>query len=223
MAFKSVKFRIILIFSGFCLLAGFFFLRPDGNTRNDCQLMAAKNLRNRQIVDTAVSLLRTGNVVLRMGLGADSYLLSQLNRKNKAYSHCGIVIVENGYPFVYHSIGGEDNPDARMRRDSAAFFFSPRHNSALAIVDYDFIGSQIVNLVQEVYAFYQKKPLFDMKFDLQTDDQLYCAEFVYKAIDRAVNDNSYIGTTTYAGHTYVGIDNIFINSHARIVWQNRFE
>src|ERR1700722_15133814 len=96
----------------------------------------SSNLYNKQKVDTAVSMLRSGYIVLRTGLGADSYLLSQMNRKDKTYSHCGIVMIENGYPFVYHSIGGEDNPDERLRRDSASFFFSPLHNSGLAIVQY---------------------------------------------------------------------------------------
>jgi hypothetical protein len=177
---------------------------------------------NKQLVDSAVSLLKPGYIVLRMGLGADSHMLAQMNRKNKTYSHCGIVMIENGYPFVYHSIGGEDNPDERLRRDSACFFFSPAHNSRIAIVQYDLDAREIDQLKKVVNDYYRQRPRFDMKFDLKTDDFLYCAEFVYKAVNKATNNPSYIGTTSYLGYTFVGIDNIFINTHAHLLWENQF-
>ncbi len=158
-----------------------------------------------------------------MGLGADSYLLSQMNRKNKAYSHCGIVMIENGYPFVYHSIGGEDNPDERLRRDSASFFFSPKHNTSIAIMHYDYSDDRIAALRQIVSRYYKEKPKFDMKFDLKTDDRIYCAEFIYKAVNKAMNDTSYIKTTSFLGYTFVGIDDLFINPHAHIIWQKKFK
>ncbi len=141
------------------------------------------------LVDSAISLLRSGYLVLRTGLGADSYLLAQMNRKDQTYSHCGIVMIENGYPFVYHSIGGEDNPDARMRRDSADFFFSPAHNIGLAVLKYDYSDGQADELRQVVTQYYKQRPKFDMQFDLKTDDKLYCAEFIYKAINKATGDS----------------------------------
>ncbi len=181
------------------------------------------DLLNKKIVDTAISLLKKGNVVLRMGLGADSRILAQMNQKNKTYSHCGIVMIEHGYPFVYHSIGGEDNPDERLRRDSAKFFFSPRHNTALAIVQYDLSRNDLIELEKVVHNYYLQRPKFDMKFDLKTDDKLYCAEFVYKAVNKAVNDTNYITTTTAVGYRFVGIDDLFVNPHAHIVWQSAFK
>ena len=178
---------------------------------------------NNRMVDSAVHLLRSGNIVLRMGRGADSYLLSQMNRRDKTYSHCGIVLVEDGYPFVYHSIGGEDNPDERLRRDSAAFFFSPDHNSAIAIVDYHEDGATLKRLTDVVEAYYRARPKFDLQFDLKTDDKLYCAEFVYRALNRAEGDTAYIKTTTLMGCTFVGIDALFDNGHGDIVWRTKFK
>ncbi len=187
---------------------------------------ASENLTqrsNRKIVDTAVSMLRTGYLVLRMGLGADSRILAQMNRRNKSYSHCGIVMVENGYPFVYHSIGGEDNPDERLRRDSAQFFFSPLHNTALAVVKYDLGTEQLAELKKTVHGYYRSRPKFDMKFDLKTDDALYCAEFVYKAVNKAVGDTNYLKTTVVAGYRFVGVDDLFVNPHTHMVWEAVFK
>ncbi len=195
-------------------------LRPEAV---DQKVQQSVNYANKKIVDTAVSLLRQGYLVLRMGLGADSRILAGMNQKNRAYSHCGIVMIEHGYPFVYHSIGGEDNPDARLRRDSAQFFFSPLHNTALAVVQYDLSNDQLHELDKVVHAYYRQRPRFDMKFDLQTDDKLYCAEFVYKAVNKAVKDTTYISTTRVGGFRFVGVDDLFVNPHAHMVWQSVFK
>ena len=181
------------------------------------------DISNQHLVDTAVTLLRSGYIVLRMGLGADSRLLAQMNRKNKSYSHCGIVMVENGYPFVYHSIGGENNPDERLRRDSAKFFFSPVYNTAIAVVRYDLDPGRLGELGNVVREYYKRRPKFDMKFDLRTDDKLYCSEFVFKAVNKAARDTAYIGTTSVAGLRFVGTDNLFVNPHAHMVWQTAFK
>lgn len=178
---------------------------------------------NMRTVDTAVAMLRSGQVVLRTGLGADSYMLTQMSSRDKTYSHCGIVMVEHGYPFVYHSIGGEDNPDQRLRRDSAAFFFSPLHNSGIAIVDYNFTPAQVLDLRAAVLAWYRIRPRFDLHFDLATDDQLYCSEFVYKSILQALHDSSLVSRTTTLSSTYIAIDDLYHSTRANIVGRFKFK
>lgn len=189
----------------------------------DIQSSPADDLWNKHIVDTAVSLLKNGDIVLRTGIGPDSYLLCQMNQKDKTYSHCGIVMIENGYPFVYHSIGGEDNPDERLRRDSASFFFSPQHNMGLGIIRYDLSNGQIAQLGKIVRDYYAQRPRFDMKFDLSTDDQLYCSEFVYKALCRATLDTSFISKSYHLKKPYIGIDDLYGNSHATFIWKMRYK
>jgi Permuted papain-like amidase enzyme, YaeF/YiiX, C92 family len=207
-------------------LSGFLLLNyaagdttPAPATNKDILAKKAIDTWNRHAVDTAVSLLRSGDLALRLGEGADSYMLAQMNRKNKSFSHCGLVMVENGYPFVYHSIGGEDNPDQRLRRDSANFFFTPQHNMSIAIVRYDLAVDKINELEHVVAAYYKQRPKFDMKFDISTDDKLYCAEFIYKALNKAAHDTGYIRTSLLLGHSVVSIDDLFINPHAGFVWQ----
>ncbi len=223
---KIVKIILVLVIpvAAFVLVAMKVFhtegTRPSSVTPHE---LLIADISNKKIVDTAVSLLRSGYIVLRMGAGADSRMLAQMNQKNRSFSHCGIVMIEGGYPFVYHSIGGEDNPDERLRRDSAKFFFSPKHNTAVAVVKYDFSDDEVNKLMKVVQTYYAQRPRFDMKFDLKSDDKLYCAEFVYKAVNKAVNDTAYITTTTAAGYTFVGIDDLFVNPHAHIVWQTAFK
>ena len=189
----------------------------------DSLTLKSANTFNNKALDSSISILKSGQIVLRMGLGADSYLLSQMNQKNKTFSHCGIVFIENGYPFVYHSIGGEDNPDERLRRDSVKFFFSPDHNSGIAIVQYDYDEEHIQKLRQIVNNYYKERPKFDMKFDLKTDDKLYCAEFIYKALNKTMDDTSYITPTRFLGLTFVGVDDLFLNRHASVIWQIKYK
>ncbi len=178
---------------------------------------------NRQVVDSSVTLLKTGDIVLRRGNDITSYMLCQLNASNKTYSHCGIVLVENGYPFVYHSIGGEDNPDQELRRDSASVWLSAARNEEYGVVRLDMPDSNLVNLCSWTRYYYKLRKKFDMHFDINTDDRFYCAEFVYKTINKAMKDSAYIKPVTVMGYTFVGIDNLFLNRHARFICQIRFK
>ena len=81
----------------------------------------------------------------------------------------------------------------------------------------------IDSLKSVVVQMYKEKRKFDMDFDLETDDRLYCAEFAYKAINQAVNDPEYIKPVTVLGYTFVGVDNLFLHREAKLICQLRFK
>jgi hypothetical protein len=222
---KAVK--IILFTTGaLTLLAVFKIGAANGDVQNVSASRHKGNVAaawNKHAIDSATQLLQTGNVLLRMGMGAQSKLLALMNRTDKSYSHCGIVLVENGYPFVYHSIGGEDNPDARLRRDSAKDFLSPEFNTAIAIVHYDLPPENEAELQKTVSRYYRNRPKFDLQFDLTTDDKLYCTEFVYKVLNEVAGDTTYIPSTSLATRKFIGTDNLYTNRHANLVWQVKFK
>jgi len=178
---------------------------------------------NNQAADSLVKTLKTGDLVMRTGNDVTSYMLCQLNQRNKTYSHCGLVMVEDGYPFVYHSIGGEDNPDERMRRDSARFFINPSNNLGFGIARFDLSPAQYDSLHAIVKRYYGRRPLFDMKFDLATDDKLYCAEFIYKAVAEATADSAFFSPTSVAGYTFMGVDDLFVNPHTKTICEIRYK
>jgi Permuted papain-like amidase enzyme, YaeF/YiiX, C92 family len=182
-----------------------------------------QNRWNLKMIDSAVAMLHSGDLVVRTGAGAISEMLLKMNQKDQTYSHCGIVMVENGYPFVYHSIGGEDNPDECVRRDSASIFFSPVHNLGIGLYRYDFTGPQIDSLRNAISLYYKERRKFDMDFDLKTDDKLYCAEFAYKAINTATHDSTYIKLTHVSDYTFVGVDDLFTSNHARPIWRIKYK
>ncbi len=183
----------------------------------------AANAWNLHKRDSCLRLLQTGDLLLRTGNDMTSRIFRELNQFDKTYSHGGLVVVEGGYPFVYHSIGGEDNPDERLRRDSADFFMSPGNNLGFAIARYRFPDSAAGNLETVIRDYYSRRPLFDMDFNLETDDRLYCSEFVYKAVITATGDTGFIPLTSMLGYRFVGIDNLFMNANAFFVCELKYK
>jgi hypothetical protein len=173
--------------------------------------------------DSCVRILKQGDIVFRKGNDATSDMLCLLNLTDKTYSHCGIIAIENGYPFVYHSIGGEDNPDAKLRRDSAGFWFTPANNNMVGIARTDMKDEEKNRTGELLRWFYKEKIKFDMKFDLRSDDRFYCAELVYKAIIQATGNKEYFKPVTAFGFRYIGIDNLYLNPHCKTVCQVRYK
>ncbi len=197
--------------------------KSRAGTATDARLKAANDALNRAAIDSCIGLLRQGDMVVRSGRDVTSQMFMRFNQKDKTYSHCGIVMIENGYPFVYHAIGGEDNPDARLRRDSASFWFSTVYNMGLGIVRFDLPAAAQDSLKKIVRQYYKERRMFDMNFDLDSDDRLYCAEFVYKAITRAAADSAYLKPVTFFGYSFIAVDNLYQNEHAKLVCQVRYK
>ena len=187
---------------------------PPSNNR-----LSPANLR---AIDSAILLLKDGDLALRTGADATSHMLRGMNQKNKTFSHCGVVAIENGEPVVYHSIGGEDNPDARMRRDPAHVFFSPVSNSALGIVRLDLDTTQRSALLQNIRRYHAEARTFDMDFDLATDTALYCAEAVCKAVETAAADTAFFPRSRIRAFRYIAVDDLYENRHATRICTIRF-
>jgi hypothetical protein len=182
----------------------------------------AHNPINLHMIDSGIHLLQEGDIVLRTGNDITSTMFCKMNLKDKTYSHCGVVMIENGYPFVYHSIGGEDNPNETLRRDSASFWFSPLHNTGFGILRFGFTTLQTDSLKSIVLSYYASKKKFDLDFDLKDDNKLYCTEMVYKSLNYAI-DSNFIPTTKWIGKEYVATDNFTHHPKAHLICQVRYK
>lgn len=187
------------------------------------QIQRQDNPANYKAIDSAIKFLRNGDIALRTGADVISVMLRGMNQQDKTYSHCGIVMIEDGYPFVYHSIGGEDNPDSHLQRDSATRFFSPVSNERLGIARLPLSTIQIDSLHAIVRRYYAAGTPFDMDFDLKTNDKLYCAEFVYKSVEEAINDTNYFSKSEVLDRPYVAVDNITDKRHAKMICDVRYK
>ncbi len=168
-------------------------------------------------IDSSKLLLKNGDVVFRRGNDVISHLFSEMNTQDKSFSHCGIAFEENGNWFVFHSIGGEDNPDEKLRKETFENFITPKDNIGFGICDFSFTSQETQLLKLIVDSFYKKEIPFDMQFDLKSNDKLYCAEMVAKAIQLTLKNDSFFSMHSINGFQFYSTDNIFTQEKAKLI------
>ncbi len=167
--------------------------------------------------------VHTGDLITRTGNDFTSESLRSLNQRNQTYSHCGIASIENDTVFVYHALGGEWNPDQKIRRDPLIYFADPYSNRGFGIFHFNAPDSFAINLQHVVQDLFRHGVMFDMDFDLKTDNRMYCAEFVYKSIEKASSSRIIFPHSHIKDFEFVGVDDIFLHplcsKRAQIVYK----
>ena len=182
-------------------------------TAVDSAEIKLKNERAFASIKKVKPLIQQGDMITRTGNDFTSESLRQLSRTDKTYSHCGIASIENDTVFVYHSLGGEWNRDEKLRRDPLELFCNPEENRGFGVFRFKFNSSQIIKLDSIVKSWYSKGLMFDMKFDLSTNDRMYCAEFVSKAISLCTDHQVNFYTSKINNFEFVAVDNLFLNNN----------
>jgi hypothetical protein len=167
-------------------------------------------------------LIHQGDLVVRTGNDFTSQSLRQLCATDQTYSHCGIASIEHDSVFIYHALGGEWNPDEKLRRDPLELFCNPEENRGFGMFRFDMSDSQKGVLDSVVSSWYHKGLMFDMKFDLTTDERMYCTEFVSKAITAATKKEISFKTTWINKFEFVAVDNLFLNPKCKELCRVKF-
>ncbi len=191
-------------------------------THNDSVNIRLKNERAYASIAKAKSLVKQGDIITRTGNDFTSESLRQLSVTDKTYSHCGIASIEQDTVFVYHALGGEWNRDEKLRRDPLELFCNPFENRGFGVFTFNFDEGQKKKLDSVVTSWYKKGVMFDMKFDLKTDDHLYCAEFVSKAINTASKNKINFIPSKLNEFEFVAVDNIILHKHCVEKIRTRF-
>ncbi|MES2776894.1 MAG: YiiX/YebB-like N1pC/P60 family cysteine hydrolase [Bacteroidota bacterium] len=172
---------------------------------------------NNEVFPKILDIVRSGDIITRCGSDLTSEILRRLNEQDKTFSHIGIASIENDTVFVYHSIGGEFNPDQKLKREDLWSFTHPADNKTAGVFRLPLNPKQIKILIPEVQRLYKIGMPFDMDFDWKTNDRLYCAEFVVKSLSKALNDTTYFHHTRLMGKEGVGIDDVTRNKNAAVL------
>ena len=165
-------------------------------------------------IDDLKTSLKNGDLVLRLNNDPSSQLIKLFNRKDKKYSHAGILVMENNVPYVYHMISGEENPDGKMKKEKLEDFSNWKNNSAIGIYRYTMNETEVNTAINSLLSLYKTEIIFDTELDLGSEDKLYCAELIKKLIENATGNRIRIGTTlpgsmearVIANHTKVPFD-----------------
>ncbi|MFN8243604.1 MAG: hypothetical protein U0X40_06070 [Ferruginibacter sp.] len=185
-------------------------------TREDSVAAVQRAERSFSQLSSIQSQVKSGDLITRTGSDFTSDGLRGLNQRDQTYSHCGIASLENDSLFVYHSLGGEWNPDQRIRRDPFAVFANPNSNRGIGIFRFPLTVAEQETLMGTVQSFYQAGIMFDMKFDLASNDHMYCAEFVYKSYLLGTHGRLAFTISHIGRFAFVGVDDLFLEPSCRL-------
>ncbi len=177
---------------------------------------------NYRLINQFLPLLQSGDMIFRNGNDEISRAARSFNRKDTAYSHCGLVLMENDSAFVYHALGGIYNPSQKLLREPLDRFCNPAENNAVAVYRYPLSPPQLRILQATVRGYYAAGLKFDLYFNFRSDDRMYCAEFVFKSLNKAVGNAlaSYVRTDTIPFG--VTTDDLFLHPDARLMKKEKF-
>lgn len=167
-------------------------------------------------------LLQSGDMVFRNGMDEVSQAARSFNRKDTSFSHCGIILLENDTAFVYHALGGSYNPSQKLMRQPIDSFCNPVENNEIGLYRYPLSLAQLQKLKAIVKNYYQAGLQFDLFFNFMSDDKMYCAEFVFKSLNSAVDSSlsSYVRMDTIPFG--VTTDDLFLHPRTKLVRREKF-
>lgn len=168
-------------------------------------------------VEPVKALVQNGDLVFRNGTDEVSRASRSMNRVDTSFSHCGIILVENDSIMVYHAIGGHYNPSQKLKRESLDSFLVPGESDRFAVFRYPLNAEQNDSLTRLVRGHYRSGLRFDLFFNFLSDDEMYCSEFVYKCLNRALSNA--LGTMIQAREWPFGItpDDLYLNEKSILV------
>ncbi len=195
---------VVIVFLGLVVLCSFssteIFRRDTQKSKDGLLPVFPKTLK-----------LQSGDLIFREGKGFISEALKQFNRKDPRFTHGGIVHIENGEVYVYHCVGGEGNPDNRMKKEGLKRFCSPQFAKSYGIFRPEISQEQLGAIDSLAGHFFQLGIEFDTHFDLSSDDKMYCTEMIYKVFKEVLRENNFVHLTIISGNEYVSCDNIFLH------------
>jgi hypothetical protein len=175
------------------------------------------NNRYYQRIDSVKPLIQNGDLIFRNGTDEVSKAARSMNRIDTSFSHCGILLIENNNVFVYHAIGGSYNPSQKLRRDPIDSFLIPEEADRFAVYRYELATTENDSLSAVVQQFYRAGLKFDMYFNFLSDETMYCSEFVFKSLDKAMSGELTESIKAREWPFGISPDDLFLYKKSRLI------
>ncbi len=221
-AYRYSTLSIAIICSAFVLFSSGLFSCNNSSSPNQLikskQDSLAEEMRIAKAfieIDTAKKIIHSGDMITRTGADFTSESLRSLNQRDQSFSHCGIASIENDSVFVYHALGGDFNPDQKILREPVEKFAEPQGNRGMGVFRYQLNPEETSNTILVIQKLYAAGVMFDMKFDLKSDDHMYCAEFVYKSYLLGTKGKLQFPSSHIKDFTFIGVDDLFLHPLCR--------
>lgn len=167
--------------------------------------------------------LKSGDLIFRSGKGFVSGMMRNTSLRDRSFSHVGLVVFIDGKPMIYHMMEKMENGKSfsGLWCEGLEEFCSDKENSRVSIYRYanlNFKGSQFE---KDMKSLLEQKPTFDDRFDISSNDELYCTEFVWKHFLLPAGISIPISHT--ASGDFVGLDDLYLNPYAIKIFDIKFE
>ncbi len=210
------------------------------NEKHSLPGTATSSMNNIAFIEKGKSLLSTGDLLTRSDDDFESLGLQNFSKKDRTYSHSGIIFKEEDGWFVYHSMAGMENPDACIIREPYDSFVNPVKKTGFGIFRYRLTPVEIIALHTLYKKYYAEKLPFDKSFNLNNDDSMYCSEIIFKSLKKVTGNRVILPTssltnfkpkttgmrfknTFFKKFDYVGIDDLYLNSFCTKIFSAQFK
>lgn len=166
--------------------------------------------------------LRNGDLIFRDGKSFISRTLKKFNLKDQRFSHAGILHIEAGEAYVYHCIGGEGNPDNRLRKEKLNSFCRPSGIKRYSVFRTMLNPQQLEQVDSLAGVYFSLGIEFDTGFDLNDSRRMYCTEMIYKIFETVLKDDNFITLTSVSGRNYIACDDIFLSPGVQEVYTHTY-
>jgi hypothetical protein len=191
-------------------------------------------------IDSAKKMLTHGCLVTRSDNDFESLTLQNFSKRERVYSHSGIALKQGDSFYIYHCMGGSENPDGQFKREPFDSFVSPYRKTGFGIFAYQLNAAETDQFAALITAQHQQKIPFDITFNLANSDSLYCSEMIYKNLRKASNNRIVLPTSVmnnfkpkilgykynrlfFKTFEYIGIDDLYLNPFCKEVLRVKYK
>lgn len=184
-------------------------------------------------------ILQNGDLVMRSDDDLESLTLQNFSNKDRTYSHSGIAFKEDGGFVIYHCMTGAENPSGSCRRDPVDSFIDPAKKTGFGIFRYQLSSQETEKLHAIAISNHETKIPFDISFNINSNDSLYCSEMIYKALKTATGSRVVLPTSILTNFRpkimgyrynktflkkfeYISLDNLYLNAFCKEITRVKY-
>lgn len=160
---------------------------------------------------------RPGDVLFKNGGGIWGALAARFSENDDGYGHVGIVsIAADGGLVVIHAGGDPVTRNGRVQETGLDEFLGASKAAALYRPLLDADGA--TRALGYAKAAVRRNAPFDATFSLDTEEELYCTELIWRALSSALGADAVPEKSERSGKIYVAIDDLQESRFLEPVW-----
>ena len=174
------KLKLGIVFHPLIVIVILIFLSACNHTMENTKPTSIDKRNNNKRLNNYI--LQDGDIVLRKGNSIESETVSLVDGNSK-YSHIGIIALQDNIPYVIHIVPDSLNStvDYCLYQELTTFF-APKNARFGCVLRINETKKHYASKASKnAMKFYNKRIIFDKKYNMKSDSEMYCTELVWKA------------------------------------------